>query len=176
MGENEPLLTIDEDKELGSDAESVQFNNNPNAKYSVESRIGALQAHYLARRQRNNCPSNNSASSIGSENDEFRKHRKLCLLCKGDVLKLMLQKPGVLIRQLIRDDNRVLSIAGLKVCASHDAGHVLLAIRAFVAIVSSILFWVGAQDYLLSAFEPSLDREVWFSIIGLVLIIVTDTL
>jgi hypothetical protein len=92
-----------------------------------------------------------------------------------DVFSSLIKRPGEIAQNLAQKEDDHIVIGCVDLCEAQEAGSIILNVQAFVAIVSSILFWVGSQDILVDAFDPSLTRELAFSGIGLVLVFVTDT-
>jgi hypothetical protein len=75
------------------------------------------------------------------------------------------------------EDDVVKFLGFIDLCKRDELASVLINIQAGVAITSSIMFWVGSQDVLTNAmFSPSLMREILFTLFGVVLLGITDTM
>jgi hypothetical protein len=85
-------------------------------------------------------------------------------------------------------EKQVLTILGTPLCSKDEYQTILVNARAAIAMHSSILFWVGAWNLLSEPMndsngntiyliiQPNLYREIIFFTIGVLLLIITDTL
>ncbi len=182
-------------------------DDHRNMGFSPESINHRLRQHVRSRRklheERSRTPSRDE-SDFSTDNDSntfinvpenrllaFRKRKNekkdADNFCKelyryfGNILSRAVLSPGSLLKSLILNDNPdeyVIKMFGcLDLCKKGEIETILLNIQAAVAIISSIMFWVGSQDLLTNVFfAPSLTRELIFSFMGLITLGITDTM
>jgi hypothetical protein len=125
--------------------------------------------------------------SKNSNSNDFHKHSLMENRC-GKILHVLkktlsslITSPGFAMKKLIikedEEDDVVKFLGFIDLCKRDELASVLINIQAGVAITSSIMFWVGSQDVLTNAmFSPSLMREILFTLFGVVLLGITDTM